>query len=83
MTLPANGTLKRITVGIAVAIFMFMSGAILSNSSRIAVAEAKIQALVDIQVSNIRTMETIRTENRDEHREIKGTLAEIAKEIRK
>ena len=83
MTLPGNGTLKSIIASVVGGSLLFMAGATLSNSSRIAVAETKIQVLVDIQAANFRTMETNRTENRDEHRVITVKLEEIAKEIRK
>lgn len=83
MTLPGNGTTKRIIAGIVVAVAVFLAGAVLSNSNRITAAEAQIRAIYDTQADFKQTMETNRVENRDEHKEIKGMLGEIAKEVRK
>jgi hypothetical protein len=83
MTLPGNGTAKRIIAGIVVAVVVFLAGAVLSNSNRITAVESKIQAIVDIQSENRKTLETNRTENRDEHKAIIAELKEISKEVRK
>ena len=68
MTLPGNGTLKRIIAALVAGALLFLAGAVLSNSNRLSVAETKIQAIVTTQDETKRTLETNRIENRDEHR---------------
>ena len=68
MTLPGNGTLKRIIAALVAGILLFLAGAVLSNSNRLSVAETKIQAIVTTQDETKQTLETNRIENRDEHR---------------
>lgn len=83
MTLPTNGTVRRVVAGVIVAVVVFLAGAVLSNSNRITAVEIKVQAIVEIQADTKRTLETNRVENNDAHRAIIAELKEISKEIRK
>jgi cell division protein FtsL len=76
MTLPGNGTMKRIVGGIVIAIVVILFSAVFASQSRI--------AAVEVEVSNLKySIEQGRADNKDEHKEIKALLAEIAKEVRK
>lgn len=83
MTLPGNGTLKRIIATVVGGVLLFMAGAILSNANRMTAAETEIKAIKDgIIASRAETMAN-RVENREEHRLITAKLDEIAKDVRK
>ena len=79
MTLPGNGTLKRIIAALVAGILLFLAGAVLSNSNRLSVAETKIQTIVTTQDETKRTLETNRVENRDEHQRIMNAIEGLKK----
>jgi uncharacterized membrane protein YjjP (DUF1212 family) len=76
MTLPGNGTMKRILSGVLITVIVAIGAALIRDGSRITVLETQMEVIG-------RALETNRVENRDEHKEIKVMLGEIAKEIRK
>jgi uncharacterized membrane protein YjjP (DUF1212 family) len=76
MTLPGNGTMKRILSGVLITAIVAIGAALIRDGSRITVLETQMEVIG-------RALETNRVENRDEHKEIKVMLGEIAKEIRK
>jgi hypothetical protein len=83
MTLPGNGTLKRIIATVVGGALLFMAGAILSNSTRMTAAETEIRAIKDGIVASRTETIAYRVENREEHRIITVKLDEIAKDVRK
>lgn len=74
MTLPENGTLKRIIAGVVVSVTMLIVGMILASERRISVLETKMTAIE-------RGMEQNRQENREEHRLIGDKLDLIQREV--
>ena len=74
MTLPTNGTMKRILAGVVVSVIMFFAGMTISNMTRITAAEYQIKAIVDLQNRDALAAETNRRENKADHERI---LAEI------
>ena len=74
MTLPGNGTTKRILATLVAAIVIFLAGAVLSNSNRITAVEAKLENIIKVGDKTLDQMEKNRDENYKEHKEI---LAEI------
>ncbi|MBE3109339.1 MAG: hypothetical protein IMZ46_02325 [Acidobacteria bacterium] len=87
MTLPGNGTGKRIVAGIVVGVTMLviaaLSGAVISNASRITVMEARMDFLVKTADQTLTQVEKNGDVNYSEHKEMRATLDDIAKEIRK
>ena len=87
MTLPGNGTTKRIIAGIVSGITMLviaaLSGAVISSASRISVMEARMDFLVKAADQTLAQVEKNGDANYSEHKEIRVKLEEIAKEIRK
>jgi len=76
MTLPENGTVKRIIAGIVIGVTMLVIGMILASERRISVLETKMTVIE-------RSLEVNRTENRDEHRIITNKLDLIWREVGK
>jgi len=74
MTLPGNGTTKRIVAGLVVGISLLLVGMVLSSERRISVLEAKMLTFE-------RAIEVIRIENREEHRLISDKLDLIRREV--
>jgi len=74
MTVPINGTQKKIVAGVVVSVIMFFAGVTISNLTRITAAEYQIKAIVDLQNRDAVTAETNRRENKADHERI---LAEI------
>jgi hypothetical protein len=76
MTLPGNGTTKKVIASVLAALCIFLISQVLATSNRVTAVETEMKSIKEALSLN-------RTENRDEHRDIKVALAEIAKEIRK
>jgi len=74
MTFPGNGTAKRIIAGVSVAIVVFLAGAVLANSNRITAIEVEMKSMRDM-------LRDGRTENREEHGEIRLAQKELRKEL--
>jgi hypothetical protein len=83
MSLPGNGTTKKIIYGIIASVFLFLSGMVLSNSNRITAMEVKVDALTKIADTTLAQAERNRIENREEHGIINNKLDAIAAQIRK
>ena len=77
MTLPKNGTVKRIFCYIAGALLMAMAGAVASNTIKVATHAVKIDAIVGSQAKVETTLETIRKENNGDHERIDNKLDRI------
>ena len=82
MTLPGNGTVKRVVCGVIVSVFLFLGGMVLSNSNRITAMEVKVDNLQKIADQTLQQAERNRVENRDEHRLITNKLDAIAVAIK-
>lgn len=74
MTLPENGTVKRIIAGVVIGITMLVIGMILASERRISVLETKMTVIEH-------SLEVNRQENREEHRSIGEKLDLIQREI--
>ena len=83
MTLPGNGSTKKIICGVIASVFLFLGGMVLSNSNRITAMEVKVDALTRIADTTLAQAERNRIENREEHTIITNKLDAIAAEIRK
>ncbi len=83
MTLPENGTLRRIVAGVVTAIIVFLIGAVVASQNRITAVEVRVQSIEDLIRSYAAGAETNRIENKRDHERIQDTLNEIAKELRK
>lgn len=76
MTLPGNGTTKKVIASVLAALCIFLISLVLATSNRV--------TAVEIEISNLKySIEQGRADNKDEHKEIKAMLGEIAKEVRK
>ena len=82
MTIPDNGTLKRIIAGVVTAIIVFLAGATIASQNRITAVEVRVQGLEELLRCNIAIAETNRVENKRDHERIQDTLNAIAKEVR-
>jgi type II secretory pathway pseudopilin PulG len=76
MTLPENGTLRRIVAGVAVAIVVFLAGAVIASQNRITAVEVKVQMIEQ-------SLQESRRENRQEHQIITDKLDNIQREVMK
>lgn len=76
MTLPGNGTVKRIIAGIAVSVVVFLAGMVIANSTRITALEVKMDTIEKALATN-------RAENRDEHKDILAKVDAVYREVRK
>lgn len=74
MTIPGNGTTKRIIAGIVVGVALLLVGMVLSSERRISVLEARMLTFE-------RAQEVNRLENREEHRLISDKLDVIQREV--
>jgi len=74
MTVPGNGTTKRIIAGLVVGISLLLVGMVLSSERRISVLEARMLTIE-------RSLEVNRIENREEHRIIGDKLDLIRREV--
>jgi uncharacterized membrane protein YjjP (DUF1212 family) len=68
--------MKRVLAGVLITTIVAIGAALIRDGSRITVLETQMEVIG-------RALETNRVENRDEHKEIKAMLGEIAKEVRK
>jgi cell division protein FtsL len=76
MTLPGNGTTKKVIASVLAALCVFLISQVLATSNRV--------TAVEIEISNLKySIEQGRADNKDEHKEIKAMLGEITKEVRK
>ena len=83
MTLPKNGTTKKIVAGVATAVLVFLIMTVITNSNRITAMETQMDSLTKTTDMALIQAERNRVENREEHRIITDKLDGIAKEIRK
>ena len=74
MAIQTNGTAKRIIAGVSVAVVVFLAGAVLANSNRITAIEVEMKGIRE-------TLRDSRTENREEHIEIRLAQKELRKEL--
>jgi hypothetical protein len=76
MTLPGNGTLKKIIATVIAGVLLILVTAVLANQNRVTALEVKIQGIETAQTRMADQIETSRKENREEHQrildEIKG-----------
>jgi cell division protein FtsL len=76
MTLPGNGTTKKVIASVLAALCIFLISQVLATSNRV--------TAVEIEISNLKySIEQGRADNKDEHKEIKAMLGEIARDIGK
>jgi len=76
MTLPGNGTTKKIIAGVVSAILIGIVTQVLVNTNRLTTLEAQVVSLKEGLTIN-------RIENRDEHQNIVNKLDRIQMEILK
>jgi hypothetical protein len=76
MTLPGNGTTKKVIASVLAALCIFLISQVLATSNRVTAVETEMRSIKESLSMN-------RTENRDEHRAIGIKLDEIAKAMRK
>jgi len=76
MTLPGNGTTKKVIASVVAALCIFLISQVIATSNRVTAVETEMRSIRESLSMN-------RTENRDEHRAIGIKLDEIAKDIRK
>jgi len=76
MTLPGNGTTKRIIAGIAVVLVTALIAQVLGNTNRLSVLESQMSAIE-------RTLETNRIENNAAHEKIGDQLTIVLREVAK
>lgn len=81
MTLPGNGTTKRIIAGVVVGIFLLVIGMVLSNDKDVAALKVRLEKVEDSQRETKAILETNRTENRQEHQLIGEKLDLIQREV--
>ena len=81
MTLPMNGTLKRIIACVVGGVILFMAGAVLGNSNRITATENQIEAICANQTELRRTMETNRGEFREDFDKLRVGQEDLRKEL--
>ena len=74
MTLPGNGTTKKIIAGVVSAILIGIGTQVLVNTNRLTTLEAQVVSLKEGLTIN-------RIENRDEHQNIVNKLDRIQTEI--
>ena len=82
MTLPGNGTVKRIIAGVAISIVVFLAGMVIANSTRITALEVRVESMVRTLDVNAAQLETNRKENREEHQKITDRLDGILRELK-
>jgi uncharacterized membrane protein (DUF106 family) len=74
MTLPGNGTTKKVIAGVVTAIVIGIATQVFVNTNRLTTLEAQIVSLKEGLATN-------RIENRDEHQNIVNKLDRIQMEI--
>jgi uncharacterized membrane protein YraQ (UPF0718 family) len=74
MTLPGNGTTKRIIAGVVVILVTALIAQVLGNTNRLSVLENQMTTIE-------RTLETNRTENNRAHEKIGDQLTTVLREV--
>jgi hypothetical protein len=77
MTLPGNGTTKKVIAGIAVGIALLIIGMVLANDKDVAALKVRLEKVEDSQRETRAILEVNRTENRQEHQLIFDKLDDI------
>jgi len=83
MTLPGNGTTKKVIASIVAALCIFLVSQVLSNSNRITAMEERLDALMKNSDRSLAQAEKNWDKNDAEHKDIQKLLNEISREVKK
>lgn len=81
MTTPGNGTTRRIIAGLTVASILFLGSMVISNTTRIAAIEVKIEAVGETIETCAEQIKDNRAETRIDMKEISSKLDELMREV--
>ena len=79
MTLPGNGTTKKIVATVIAGVLLILITAVLANQNRVTALEVKIQGIEKSLDSNTAQLERNRTENNDAHQRILDEIKSLKK----
>ena len=81
MTLPGNGTVKRVIAGLVIGLSLLIIGMVLANDKDVAALKVRLEKVEDSQRETRAILEVNRTENRQEHQLIGDKLDLIQREV--
>ncbi len=81
MTLPGNGTTKRVIAGISVLLFGVFVGQILSNTNRITALEERTRSVIEILNRCAAEIKDNRGEQREEMKDLSKKIDRLVEKI--